>query len=281
MPAGIVDQTTCSRCGGSGWVLEEDDGLGSARPCACRDEQRVARLLAAAAIPERYSGCTLDNFQTNLQGANPQLARAHRVAKRYVDAFLTDEGTFLESGLLFVGPPGAGKTHLAAAVLNDLIRRYKVRGRFADFTSLIHQIQSTFDPRSPESKRELLDPVIGAELLVLDELGANKPSPWVSDILYLIVNTRYTRKRPTLFTTNYRLDRPPAAGARQTERGGYGDAGEARGAPDDGAELNRLSARIPAILVSRLWEMAMPVSMSAVDDFRREYKAHQHRILDP
>ena len=263
----------CARCGGRGWVVEADGGAGSARPCSCRDETRSARLLAAAGIPERYRGCKLDNFQVNLQGSKPQLVRALTVARRYADAFLTESGGFRETGLLFVGPPGVGKTHLATAVLVELVRRYRVRGRFADFTSLIHQIQATFDPRSPESKRELLDPVIEAELLVLDELGAQKPTGWVNDLLYLIVNTRYTRRRPTLFTTNYRLDPEPGSTRPGAAAGGR-DAHE----PAAPSRFALLSERIPPMLVSRLHEMAMPVILTDVDDFRREYKVHQHRL---
>ena len=142
-----------------------------------------------------------------------------------------------------------------------------MRGRFVDFTSLIHQIQSTFDPGSPESKRELLDPVVGAELLVLDELGAQKPTPWVTDILYLVINSRYTRRLPTLFTTNYRLD--PAAGPGPSLD---------RGPDPDPTGFGLLSSRIPPMLVSRLHEMAQPVLLTAAGDFRREYKVHQHRL---
>ena len=160
----------CPLCGGRGWVIEPDAGAGAARPCSCREQDRALRLLDAAGIPPRYRHCRLSNFQTSSPSPaeRGQLQGARRLAEHYVEGFL-QEGGFRQSGLLFVGPPGTGKTHLAVGVLVELIERLKVHGRFAEFTSLIHQIQATFDPGSPESKREILDPLMGAELLVLDE----------------------------------------------------------------------------------------------------------------
>ena len=135
-----------------------------------------------------------------------------------------------------------------------------MRGRFVDFNSLIHQIQSTFDPTSPESKHDVLDPVIGAEVLVLDELGAQKPTAWVQDVLYLVMNSRYTRQLPTLFTTNYRLE-PQSPNRAGTVAG----------------EAELLSSRIPAMLVSRLYEMAQPVLLDCAD-YRREVKSKRSGV---
>jgi DNA replication protein DnaC len=232
----------------------------------------------SAGIPSRYARCTLSSFVTSHPDrlARSQLLEARTTAEQYVERFIDeDTNRFRESGLLFFGPPGVGKTHLAVAVLKSLVEDYRARGRFVDFTTLIHQIQSTFDPGSPESKREVLDPVIRADVLVLDELGAQKPTAWVQDILYLVINTRYTERRPTLFTTNYALERPrePAAEPARPES-------LDRGAdpPTRHHRTPLLEERITAQLVSRLFEMARPVTLQRVGDHRKEIKASQARV---
>ena len=261
MPTSNAGEGVCPDCGGRGWVVEEDGTAGTAIPCHCRQSEVEPRLLEAAEIPTRYMSCSLEDFKP---GGKAALVEARSVSRRYVESFLGEDGRFRESGLLFIGPPGVGKTHLAVAVLKELIRRYRVHGRFVDFTSLIHQIQSTFDPNTPLTKHHVLNPVMDAEVLVLDELGAQKPSPWVNEILYLILNSRYTRRLTTIFTTNYRLPRQSEVSDSLDRAPGMDSAG-------------LLSSRIPANLVSRLYEMARPVELN-VEDFRRDIKMHRHGI---
>ena len=187
--------------------------------------------------------------------------------KEIASANVEQNHCFQGDGIFIVQSEGLvvatkGKTHLAVGILRSLIERYAVRGRFVDFTRLVYEIQSTFDAGSEQSKDQVLSPIIDAEVLVLDELGAQRPTPFVNDVLYLVLNTRYTRCLPTIFTTNHPLGEPEQ---RQ-------DESLDRPSVNQRSDVIALRDRIPLRLVSRLYEMARMIELP-VNDFRREVKA--------
>jgi len=262
-----VERAVCPSCGGRGWVVQLDGGAGTARPCFCRQYEVVPRLLAAAGIPDRYRECRLANFRVpgGTTPRYPELVAARAAVQRYANDFLTPEG-FTHSGLLFIGPPGVGKTHLAVSVLFEVMERYSVRCRFVELNSFFNQMQSTFGQASSESTQAVLAPLMETQLLVLDELGTQQPTPWIRDVLYLVINTRYSRRLPTIFTTNYRLPavtpEAPSSKAQSLDRG--------RDPDPTWDEAAALGTRLPPMLVSRLYEMAQPILLTDVQDFREQ-----------
>ena len=190
-------EKTCQLCEGTGWTLTEEDGVEQVRRCECAEGRIRQRLLEQAGIPARYRHCTVESFEL-WNPEDPTLAKTLRAVQEFVDLYPSGD-----KGLLLMGSVGTGKTHLAVAALQQIMREKTppVRGRFADFTALVLEIQMTFDGSG--SSREILRPLIEADLLVLDELGAGKTTPWVMDLLYYLVNTRYLEGRTTIFTTNF------------------------------------------------------------------------------
>src|SRR5213075_1564207 len=98
---------------------------------------------------------------------------------------------------------------LAVAALLEIINAGKdVRVMFENFQDLIQEIQASFESDEAPTKSELLRPLLEVDLLVLDELGSQKPPLFVHDILYYVINSRYNDQRTTIFTTNYSDDPP-------------------------------------------------------------------------
>jgi len=232
-----AESGTCETCGGTGWVLDNSEGKKRATPCSCRARQLRQERLHAAGIPDRYRDCTLEGFHdTKLS-----LTHAKARAREFVDAYPA-----VEAGLLFVGPAGRGKTHLACAILSELVLTKGVSGLYADFSDLLMKIQTSFRPDADLSKESILTPYAETELLVLDELGASKPHPWVLDVLYNLLNTRYNRKKITIATSNFEDDVDGSSGERE-----------------------KLEDRIGYRLRSRLYEMCLMLPLRG-EDFRRE-----------
>src|SRR5271155_166078 len=246
----------CPICEDSGLFLTiQPDGERYAQPCECRLQRQAARLLKRAAIPRRYEHCTLDSYEPDYGQADQSLAAAYMMARNFVTGYpVTTEGR----GLLLTGDVGIGKTHLAVGILHALILEKGVRGLFCDYRELLKRIQESYNPLVATTELEILAPVFEAEVLILDELGAQKPTDWVWDTVALILNTRYNDKRTTLITTNY--PNSPAALAQQRTA-----------APGNVMREETLGDRIGERMRSRLAEMCVEVKMRG-NDFRQTVK---------
>ncbi len=261
-------EDVCPICFGTGTRLEEGKG---GVICDCRRTNSASRALDAARIPPRFRHCSFHNYYPT----DPKQFQAHGVAFRLVQDYPA-----VETGLLFMGPVGVGKTHLAIAILKELIEKKGVSCLFYESGSLLKAIQDSYNPISKTSEMSVLSPVFQAEVLVLDELGATVPTDWVRDTMYQIINTRYNQNKLTIFTTNH-LDEPNSEGEvkklqsqlQQFRTGPYDKDNrqqekEIESRLKSVRQTKTLEERIGTPLRSRLYEMCKKVMIEG-EDFRK------------
>lgn len=187
------------------------------------EQRRIAKLIGESGMGARFQMRTFATFREDA---------ATETAKRLAQTFCADLKTNPRAtGLMMIGPYGCGKTHLAAAILHQSAED-GILGMFVVAPDLLAQIRSSY--RTGDGRADdIVDAAKNTPLLVLDDLGAEKASPWVQEQLYMLINHRYEHMLPTVITTN-----------------------------NDGQELEQELGRRT---LSRLAEMTVPIKISAGD----------------
>ncbi len=246
-----MNSSGCPLCEDTGYRAVGEGKRRRVVRCECRLRTRTDKLLEMARIPRRYQHCELSEFDTRFSGAHPSLGRAKMLAERFVEEYPLDE----KNGLLLIGPIGVGKTHLAVGILKELVLRKGAHCLFYDYRELLKQIRNSYNPSVAATELEVLRPALEVPVLVLDEVGAERPTDWLWDTVSHILNTRYNEKRTTIVTTNF-SDAPPGADEpvdtfSRTRR----------------AREDTLGDRITERMRSRLHEMCRVIEMQG-QDFR-------------
>ena len=255
----------CEKCGGSGQLLLETDKGRHVRECSCVAKRKLDRALDRAGIPQRYANCTVEGYVTDFPGASRSLVLAKIYAAHFVEQF-PRPGSTGTPGIMFVGSIGVGKTHLAAAILRALIVERGANGLFVDYRELLKKLQHTYAQRGDGSEADILAPVLNAEVLVLDELGATKPTEWVMDTIGYVLNCRYNSCRTTITTTNY-ANLPATVSQPGMAASNYFRAV---------SREETLGDRVGERIRSRLQEMCVFLEMQGVD-FREDVRRRVFR----
>ncbi len=244
----------CPDCRGSGWSLVSRDGTEAVVSCPrCGAADRLDQLLRRASIPDRYISKDFRAYHPDPKFPSQEEALTSSI--QFVETYPE-----VHRGLLYSGSCGVGKTHLAVAVLKDLVLEKQVSARFVDETELLRRLQYSYGPDSPETEREVLRPLYSAELLVWDDLGAGRPTEWVAETIRTILNHRYTRGKQTVLTTNLPLKAP----VKRFVENSLMDPIVVR--------EQILEERVGAPLFSRIMEMCKVVEMNGPDFRRQVYK---------
>lgn len=206
-------------------------------------EQEIERLKRSCFISMSQWAYTFDNYKGEKD-------KSYIIAKNYVKEY--EQMKKENIGLLFCGTVGSGKTYLACCIANALIEEYMIRVKIRNFAQIINDLQkSGFDL----DKNEYIEALTNVSVLILDDLGIERDTSYAKEQVYNIVNSRYLKQKPTIFTTNLPYEKIQNS--------------------DDGVEYERI--------YSRIIEMCIPVKVMG-EDFRKrlqkeKLKQNKERLL--
>jgi len=199
----------CPVCRDCGYVLRD----GKAYPCACQAEVTLQKKKQAAGLPGRLQHMTFDNFDLRYYPEHlcSEAGASYRTlaekalygAKQFVRECIHGHAA---QGLFLEGQFGSGKTHLAAAAANALLEA-DVDVLFLVVPEFLDQLRGSYRREyDGMDETELIRRAYEAPVLILDDLGAHNYTEWVRNKLFAIINHRYNRNLPMIFTTNLTLN---------------------------------------------------------------------------
>lgn len=248
----------CEKCQGTGRIIGEDaDGISRIRECECADFSKKLKLFNHAGIPGKFVHEGLDNYVvTGHRSQKDALTRS----RTFIKEFIQMKGQYSQ-GLIFMGDPGLGKTHLAVSIIKELILKHGVECKFVDFFELLKDIRHGYGEDISEG--EFINPYVGVKILVIDELAKGRNTDWELTILDHFISTRYNDdNKVTLVTTNFKDKLDNGLGRE--------DKGHPKMGLSNASTRYTLEDKIGSRIFSRLMEMCKKVYLQG-KDFRQEH----------
>ncbi len=192
----LPGKQACARCRGAGYLRADvpfgHPNFGKPIACECKEAERRDKRrqqLREMSNLDAFRNQTFSSFNPNISGVQEAYAVAQEFAENP------------EGWLVLIGPNGCGKTHLAVAIANRVLDSGAVV-LFEPVPDLLDHLRAAFAPTATEVYDQLFSKMREAELLILDDLGAQQSSPWANEKLFQLLNYRYNMSMPTVITAN-------------------------------------------------------------------------------
>ncbi|UQY33571.1 ATP-binding protein [Pseudomonas fulva] len=188
----------CPVCAEEARRVADEAEQGEQRARAVRE--RMERRLGEAMIPKRFQGKRFDAYRAE----TPEQQQALRICEAYARDFPQN----YEAGrcLLLLGTVGTGKTHLANAILHEVVTRHGMLGVYRTVTGILQYVKGSYDHAATYSEAEAFQALVAPHLLVIDEAGATKATEFELATLFTVINGRYEQQKPTVVISNLELD---------------------------------------------------------------------------
>lgn len=163
-------------------------------------DSRMNERQSRSGMPLEYVYCTGKSIDWNKYGsANIE------TQKRIINAFVINFEMFQREGrglYLYSETKGSGKTMIACAVANEILKTHDISVKFITVTDYIELVKAKDD----ESQRNI-EAIREAGLLILDDVGAQvENKDWITTALFRLIDRRYANHYPTIFTSNVRME---------------------------------------------------------------------------
>ena len=201
----------CPKCKDSGYIFHKGaDGYDYASPCECLSSRIMESKLQFANIPKEFKGYTVESFDLGLY-TTPDAREKAEMAKVLCTNYIKEFPAISEDGkglYMYSRTKGSGKTRMAASIANDVISRYRISAKFATTLQILDEIKKTWHEKPGEDagEQKFLADIIRVPVLVIDDIGVEKPTEWVNEKFYSILNGRMIQKQVTIFTSNCEME---------------------------------------------------------------------------
>jgi len=247
----------CRVCEGSRRIFEEtSEGISKIRECECNGLIKRISLFNQAGIPGKFVHENFSSFSVD-PPQHRTLKNAFLSSKNFIDDYVDRKGQYSQ-GLIYMGAPGLGKTHLVVSIIKELVMQHGVECKFVDFFELLRDIRHGYG--EDISEKDFIDPYVGVKVLVIDELAKGRNTDWELTILDHFISTRYNDDdKVTLVTTNFsdKLESSVALNNRNNKQ-----------SISNAYSRFTIEEKVGARIYSRLMEMCKKVRLEGTD-YRR------------